>query len=73
MRSDATGQADEVSNRVIAVLRRNSCCVSKPAILLGCADPGVPEKSKSSDISKGLRLTSGGASPAEITQSLWCA
>jgi F-type H+-transporting ATPase subunit delta len=46
-------------------LRRNSLCVSKPAILLGCADPGVPEKSKSSHISKGLRLNSG-AAPVEI-------
>jgi len=43
----------------IAVLRRNPRCVSKPPILLGRAEPGVPEESKSSINSKGLRLTSG--------------
>jgi hypothetical protein len=54
----------------IAVLRRNSRCVSKPAILLGYAITGVPEKSKSSLISKGLRLTRGRFVRGKI-QSLW--
>lgn len=52
-----TGSADELSDWTIAILRPNSRCVSKPAILLGCANPGVPEKSKSSSIFKGLRFT----------------
>jgi hypothetical protein len=57
MLSGGNRKADERRNLTIAVLRGNSRRVSKPAILLGCADPGVPEKSKSSFNSKGLLLT----------------
>jgi len=53
----ARAGADEVTVWPIAILHPNSRCVSKPAILLDCADPGVPEKSKSSPIFKGLRFT----------------
>jgi hypothetical protein len=40
-----------------AVLHRNCCCVSKPAILLGRAGWRVSAGSKSSANSKGLRLS----------------
>jgi len=59
--------ADDIVDVTISVLRRNPHCVSKPAILLGRANLGVPEKSRSSTISKGLRLASGGAPLAGIT------
>jgi hypothetical protein len=56
--------------RATVVLRRNSRRVSKPAILLGYADPGVPENPSPPHF-RGLRLNFRGAWPAETTQSLW--